>query len=104
MRALDFSSGGLMLHKQSFNALMRYKIDRHLPIKESIANLRWKTNVCNLFSKDYWQDPLVRIPNNVALLPSNHIEADTRFILETSKSDLPVVIKATDTDVLVLMC
>ena len=38
------------------------------------------------------------------LLPCNHIEADTRLILEASKSELPVVIKATDTDVLVLMC
>ena len=40
----------------------------------------------------------------VEMLPCNHIEADTRLILEASKSDLPVVIKATDTDILVLMC
>ena len=34
----------------------------------------------------------------------HHIEDDTRFILETSKLKHPVVIRASDTGVLVLMC
>ena len=34
----------------------------------------------------------------------NHIEADTRLILEASKSKHPLVIRASDTYVLVLMC
>ena len=37
-------------------------------------------------------------------LSCHHIEDDTRFILYTSKSKHPVVIRASDTDVLVLMC
>ena len=39
----------------------------------------------------------------VELVSCNHIEADTRLILEASKSYFPVVINATDTDILVLM-
>ena len=38
------------------------------------------------------------------LLPSNHIEADTRLISEATKSDNTVVIRSADTDVLMLMC
>ena len=34
----------------------------------------------------------------------NHIEADTRLILEASKSPNDVVIRCVDTDVLMLMC
>ncbi|KAG1675715.1 hypothetical protein GQR58_014542 [Nymphon striatum] len=34
---------------------------------------------------------------------SNHCEADTRLILEADKLDAPVIVHATDTDVLVLM-
>ena len=37
-------------------------------------------------------------------LSYNHIETDTRLILEASKSKYPVVIRASDTDALVLMC
>ena len=37
-------------------------------------------------------------------LSCNHIEVDTRLILEASKSKHPVVIRASDTDVLVLIC
>ena len=37
-------------------------------------------------------------------LTCNHIEADTRLILEASKSKHPIVLRASDTDVLVLMC
>ena len=54
---------GIKLHKQSFNALMRCKIDRHLPVEESmkkaIANLRLKTNASNLqvlFQLDVFQE------------------------------------------------
>ena len=35
---------------------------------------------------------------------SNHIEADTRLILEASKSTNDIVIRSADTDVLILMC
>ena len=35
---------------------------------------------------------------------NKYIEADTRLILEASKSKHPVVLRASDTDVLVLMC
>ena len=38
------------------------------------------------------------------LLPCNHIEADTRLILEATKSDNLVIIRSADTDVLMLMC
>ena len=37
-------------------------------------------------------------------LSYNHIETDTRLILEASKSKYPIVIRASDTDALVLMC
>ena len=37
-------------------------------------------------------------------LSCNHIEADTRLILEALKSKHSVVITASDTDVLVLLC
>ena len=35
---------------------------------------------------------------------SNHVEADTKIIMEAGKSGGPVVVKAADTDILVLMC
>lgn len=35
---------------------------------------------------------------------SNHVEADTRIVLEAVKSEFPVIVKAADTDILVLMC
>ena len=35
---------------------------------------------------------------------SNHIVADTRLILEASKSTNDIVIRLADTDVLILMC
>ena len=35
---------------------------------------------------------------------SNHVEADTRIIMEALKSEGPVIVKAADTDILVLMC
>ena len=38
------------------------------------------------------------------LLPRNHIEADTRIILEATKSDNLVIIRSADTDVLMPMC
>ena len=37
-------------------------------------------------------------------LSCNHIEADTRLILEASKSKHPVVIRASDTNIYALMC
>ena len=37
-------------------------------------------------------------------LSCNHIETDTRLILEASESKHPVVIRASDKDVLALMC
>ena len=37
-------------------------------------------------------------------LSYNHIEADTSLILEASKSKHPVVIRASDTNILALMC
>ena len=51
------------------------------------------------------QQPFL-ITNDVVneLLPYNHIEADTRLILEATKSDNHVVIRSADTDVLMLMC
>ncbi len=38
------------------------------------------------------------------LASSNHHEADTRLICEASKSNNPVIIRAADTDILILMC
>ena len=35
---------------------------------------------------------------------SNHVEADTRILMEAIKSDYPVVVRAADTDILILMC
>ena len=35
---------------------------------------------------------------------SNHVEADTKIIMEAAKSDGPVIVKAADTDILALMC
>ena len=35
---------------------------------------------------------------------SNHVEADTRIIMEAFKSDDPVIVKAADADIFVLMC
>ena len=68
-------------------------------------------------SKSTWEKlkyPLVKaheektwkITNGQAneVLSCNHIEADTRLILEVSKSKHPVFIRASDTDVLVLTC
>ena len=43
---------GIKLHKQSFNALLRIKIEQALPeddmIKNAVANLRLETNAKNL--------------------------------------------------------
>ena len=36
-------------------------------------------------------------------LDSNHVEADTQIIMEAVKSDISVVVKASDTDILILM-
>eukprot|EP00794_Sanderia_malayensis_P008248 gene8248-9129_t len=47
---------------------------------------------------------IIRQTGTEELDSSNHIEADTRIILEVSKSNRPVVVKAADTDILVLMC
>ena len=46
---------------------------------------------------------LISNDNFTELEDSNHREADTRLILEADKLDAPVIVHATDTDVLVLM-
>eukprot|EP00794_Sanderia_malayensis_P020787 gene20787-22825_t len=47
---------------------------------------------------------IIRQTGTEELDSSNHIEADTRTILEVLKSNRPVVVKAADTDIFVLMC
>eukprot|EP00794_Sanderia_malayensis_P005787 gene5787-6485_t len=47
---------------------------------------------------------IIRQTGSEELDSSNHIEADTRIILEVSKSNHLAVVKAADTDILVLMC
>ena len=47
---------------------------------------------------------LITTDRVMELESSNHIEADTRLILEASKSPNDVVIRSADTDVLMLMC
>ena len=46
----------------------------------------------------------IKNDNVTEVEPSNHIEADTRLILEASKSTNDIVIRSADTDVLSLVC
>ena len=50
------------------------------------------------------REELITTDEVTELESCNHIEADTRLILEASKSPNDVVIRCADTDVLMLMC
>ena len=64
---------GIKLHKQSFNSLMRCKIDKHLPmnmdIKRAIADLRLETNASNL-DKLLQLDPFQQYCKDIMVTPS----------------------------------
>ena len=69
----------------------------------SSINIRSKLQFESIVTQEH-ETWLITNDANSELLPSNHIEADTRLISEATKSDNTVVIRSADTDVLMLMC
>lgn len=74
--------------------------NKFLNNEEIIINLNQYERNINIHQKN-WKINISRVNED---LFCNHTQADTKFILDASKPKYPVVIGASDTGVLLLMC